>query len=672
VQRKFSISFILLTLCIFSIITFNSIVSANANHDPKTNFVTRQDDKLMLNGKEFRFSGSNNYYFHYRSNKMIDDVMDNASNMGLKVMRCWGFIDGTSENKTSAPKIEMQPTIGKYAESGFERLDYAIKKAKEKDIKLVIVLVNNWDDFGGMNAYVNWAKDPNRHDGFYTNETIKAAYKAYINHMLNRTNTYTGIKYMDDPTIMTWELTNEARCESDPSGKTLFNWTKEMSEYVKSIDAKHLVALGEEGFIKDPKNTISEYNGSKGLDWSQMIALSTIDYGTVHLYPDYWGDPWKDGVSAGSDWLKVHANLAKNAKKPVVLEEYGILKTSFTNRDYAYETWNNLAYDLGYSGSMFWLLTGIDDLKPDAEGLYPDNDSLRIVYNKKENANSIRIFEDTAKLMAGEKLARSPHIYITAPSKNGTNKDTASIETKVIPYEKKISKVLLSTPTKKNITMKLIDGSYKYDLDISKEENGIMPISAKVEFTDGTLATTSDVINIKNSQGTFVSDKIFDFSKNLDGWDQNGGYQAEIQSVKYSQEVGNGALQLDAKFPGVSDWEEVRIALKSMDLTPYVGCKYDIYIPKEGLPAHAQLKPYAVVTPGWVKCGVDQNNTYIGQLPTVTFNGKEYVKLQVTNMFNNQSKDKSELDLSLVASMLKYEGPIYFDNIELLKEISTH
>jgi len=471
---------------------------------------------------------------------------------------------------------------------------------------------------------------------------------------------------------MTWELTNEARCESDPSGKTLFNWTKEMSEYVKSIDTNHLVALGEEGFIKDPKSTISEYNGSKGLDWSQMIALSTIDYGTVHLYPDYWGDPWKDGVKAGSDWLKIHANLAKAAKKPVILEEYGILKTSFTNRDYAYETWNNLAYDLGYSGSMFWLLTGVDDVKPDAEGLYPDNDSLRIVYNKKENTDSIRIFEETAKLMAGEKITRTPHIYITAPSKNGTNKDVASIETTVIPYGKKISKVLLSTPTKKNIAMKLLDGAYKYDLDIAKEENGEMPISAKVEFTDGTFATTSNVINIKNNQGKLVTDKIFDFSKNLDGWDQNGGYQAEIQSVKYTQEVGNGALQLDAKLPGVSDWEEIRIALKSMDLTPYAGCKYDIYIPKEGLPAHAQLKPYAVVTPGWVKCGVDQNNTYIGQLPTVTFNGKEYVKLQVTNMFNNQSKDKSELNLSLVASMFKYEGPIYFDNIELLKEISTH
>lgn len=668
-KRKSFVSFIMLVLCFFSIMTLKSVALAKDNIEQNSNFVTRQGDKLILNGKEFRFSGSNNYYFHYRSNKMIDDVMDNASKMGLKVMRCWGFIDGNGEGKTTEPKIEMQPKMGEYAESGFERLDYAIKKASEKGIKLVIVLVNNWDDFGGMNAYVNWTKDPNRHDGFYTNETIKSAYKAYVNHMLNRVNTYTGVKYMDDPTIMTWELTNEARCESDPSGKTLYNWTKEMSEYVKSIDSKHLVALGEEGFIKDTKSTILEYNGSKGLDWSQVIALPTIDYGTVHLYPDYWGDPWKDGVKSGCDWLKAHANLAKIAKKPVVFEEYGVLKTSVTNRDYAYETWNNLAYELGYSGSMFWLLTGIDDLKPDAEGLYPDNDSLRIVYNKQENASTVKIFEENAKLMNGEKVTRTPHIYITAPSKNEKTKDIAYVKVKIIPYDKEISKVLLSTPKKKNIIMKEDNGLYTYDLDVSEEKNGKMPVSAVVEFKDGTSAITSDIIDIRNKQAKLVSAKVFDFSNGLDGWDQNGIYQSEIKSVTYNKEVGNGSIQLDVKFPGASNWEELRIALKSVDLTQYEGCKYDIYIPKEGLPAHAQLRPYAVVAPGWVKCGVDQNNAYIGQLPTVTFNGKEYVKLQVINTFNGQSKDKNELDINLVANMFKYEGPIYFDNIELLKEV---
>ena len=37
----------------------------------------------------------------------------------------------------------------------------------------------------------------------------------YIKTLLNHENVYTGVKYKDDPTIFSWELANEPRCESD-------------------------------------------------------------------------------------------------------------------------------------------------------------------------------------------------------------------------------------------------------------------------------------------------------------------------------------------------------------------------------------------------------------------------------------------------------------------------
>ena len=43
----------------------------------------------------------------------------------------------------------------------------------------------------------------------------------FLQTVLNRYNSFTGMHYKDDPTIMAWELMNEPRCTSDSSGRTI-------------------------------------------------------------------------------------------------------------------------------------------------------------------------------------------------------------------------------------------------------------------------------------------------------------------------------------------------------------------------------------------------------------------------------------------------------------------
>ena len=75
---------------------------------------------------------------------------------------------------------------------------------------------------------------------FYTDPTIRQYYKNWIRELVTRTNSITGVKYVDDPTIFSWELANEPRSggfyEKNNGlipGSLVCNWAKEMSSYIK-------------------------------------------------------------------------------------------------------------------------------------------------------------------------------------------------------------------------------------------------------------------------------------------------------------------------------------------------------------------------------------------------------------------------------------------------------
>ncbi|WIM93499.1 cellulase family glycosylhydrolase [Actinoplanes oblitus] len=350
-------------------------------------FVTRSGGALTLHGKPFRFAGTNNYYLHYQSAVARDNVLDKAAASGFAVVRTWGWFDtgaadGSDPTAGSQNGVYLQYWDGsghpKYNDGadGLERLDAVIARAAHDGLKLVIPFTNNWADFGGMDRYVAWA-GLGHHDDFYTDARIRGWYRDYLAHLLERTNTITGVKYKNDPTIMTWELANEPRCvgsggyprSSGCDTGTITAWADEMSTFIRSVDSRHLISVGDEGFFADrPGGDDWTRNGGEGVDTVRLGRLKNIDVLSYHLYPDGWGKT----ADWGTQWIIEHARAARQLGKPVMLGEFGYRDKA--TRNTVYQRWTDAAWASGTNGALYWILSD----RLDDGSLYGDYDGFTV------------------------------------------------------------------------------------------------------------------------------------------------------------------------------------------------------------------------------------------------------------------------------------------------------
>jgi mannan endo-1,4-beta-mannosidase len=354
-------------------------------------FVTRNGAAFDLGGQPFRYGGTNNYYLHYKSQLMVDDVFADAAAMGLKVIRAWTSLECGGDRPNSAGgcsqgnDLWMQRwsnaadgPVYNTGPGGLQKIDYMLARANALGIKLILPLVNNWRDFGGMDQYVTWY-GLQFHDQFYTDARIKQDYKDWAATLINRTNSITGVQYKNDPAIFSWELANEPRCinaslptSGTCTADTLVGWAGEMSTYIKSIDPNHMVSVGDEGFFNGNGCGTNSWpcNITDGVDNQRLTALPNIDFGTFHLYPTHWTqtNAW------GTTWIQRHNEIGAALNKPMILEEFGI--TDQGARQSVYNEWLNTLRTGGGDGFNFWILTGIEDNGQ----LYPDYDGFRVTY----------------------------------------------------------------------------------------------------------------------------------------------------------------------------------------------------------------------------------------------------------------------------------------------------
>ena len=636
-------------------------------------FVKRDGAQLTLDGRPFRFIGVNNYYLHHKDDRMIDDVINNAAAMGVKVIRMWAFLDGKEEGDRTG--YDMQPEKGVFRprdgrKNAWERIDYTVKKAGEKGIRLILVLGNNWNPFGGVPQYIAWEPGAKKHDDFFTNEKIKQAYKDYAAQITGRTNAYTGVRYRDDPSIMAWELINEPRCESDRTGKTLLNWVTEMSRYMKSLVPRQLVAVGDEGFFVHQGASDWPYNGTSGVDFERIIAIDAIDFGTYHLYPDDWSEHWAaDPAASGAKWIEDHLAAGKKAQKPVVLEEYGIKKNSPTNRDLVYETWNNMLFDGGGTGGMVWMLSGIDTGKQadPKTGLYPDYDGFRVV---NDGGRTAELFQTFARLVNQGDDLRRPKIYLAAPHADQVVAQRITVEGRVLPYGQQVKEVIGKLDNGQKLTFSAQGDVYRASYDTTRETYARHRLTVEAQFADGSRASDDVSVMVDNRRKKLVLGFAFTFAKDLQGWQKEGNWQAEFRdpTPTFSKDLGKGAMKLDISMAGKADWEELRLKSPQIpELSKFVQLEYDTFIPAAGL-AKCGIRPYAILNPGFTKIGLDQHNIDVSVLPKKTIRGKTYYVDSVKIRFGAMA-DKNELLLSVVGNMCALNGPVYINNIRLLREV---
>lgn len=444
------------------------LISTDAEAGVPNGFAYTQGTRFMLDGSPFYYAGTNCYYLTFKSQEAVDSVFKDAEAMGLKVIRVWGNLDvgvktGTTDsegkpvftNNNDGPgekdgiyfqyfdKDLGKPVINE-GKDGLQKLDYALYQAEKHGIKLLITFTNYWDAFGGMGQYIKWAQELGitglKKDDFYTNETLKGWYKDYVNGLLNHTNPYTGRKLKDEPSVFAWELANEPRCNTDAQCKDniLYNWAKEMSEYVKSVDPNHMVALGDEGFYNKPYGYYNEYTtsnyafyGAEGVDFEKLMTIDTLDFGTPHLYLDQWG---MKHTGTGQDdllWFKIHGETCAELGKPVILEEFGL--TNRTIRDSEYEQWfevleGNVYETVEYAGTNYWMIASYID-----GALYPDYDQYTVYGPEGTDTESTRQLiirhaanmtaKNSVNTIASDKLsfdrADTTDLTVTAAMKEG-------------------------------------------------------------------------------------------------------------------------------------------------------------------------------------------------------------------------------------------------------------
>jgi len=397
-------------------------------------FIRRDGTRLLLGDSLYRVVGANMWYAAwlgadapFGDRARLGRELDRLKALGLNNLRIMAAAEeGPLKNSIrpgfSKPDGTLDPAL-------LGGLDHALAEIAKRGMTAVVCLGNFWEWSGGFGTWLYrvtgeyidmndpahpWPAYPDATSAFYANEEAVALYHAHVRAIVTRTNSVTGVRYAEDPAIMSWQLANEPRpggtdAVVERNREPYYAWIDGTAALIRSLDGNHLVSLGHEGT-----------QGAHGSADIVRRAHANIDYLTAHIWPLNWG--WVDGKDLAGTWdagrakvrdyLAAHERLANEMSKPLAFEEFGFPRdgesyspeapTEFRNRYYRTiydEVEASWASGGPIVGSNFWAWNG-EARAAHADARFVDGDEAYMGDPPHEPQGWYGLFDDDKSTLA--------------------------------------------------------------------------------------------------------------------------------------------------------------------------------------------------------------------------------------------------------------------------------
>lgn len=389
-------------LIVFSALLFSACKSAQykkAVRQVDVKQISIKDARFYKGDQPYYFIGANYWYGPLIGAKKGGDrerlikELDLMKSVGIDNLRILVGAEGDGGDSKVYPAL--QPEQGVYNEDLLDGLDFMMAEMRKRNMYAVLYLNNNWIWSGGMSEYLKWngygeVPNPfleqyswdeymNYTKQFHSCEPCKEAYYKHLKFIIGRTNQYSGLKYTEDHTVMSWQVANEPRVLMTPDHEPAFaSWLNETVSLIKSLDPNHLVSTGTEGkhgFLQDMAM------------FKRLHDNKNIDYLAMHMWPKNWG--WYDienekettqlSIKNAYAYMDEHIVTAEALQKPIVMSEFGFprekeslsLTASVENRDTFYGAIFNRIIeskkeDRILAGLNFWGFAGFAKTDPNS------------------------------------------------------------------------------------------------------------------------------------------------------------------------------------------------------------------------------------------------------------------------------------------------------------------